>query len=74
MNITVSAVVNNLFDCIKMRENLTTDAALARYIGVSNMAISRWRKGKFPLSLRIITPLLLHYKSDNEDAILNTDK
>lgn len=60
-------LVNTLFDEIKQRNGLRSDAALARYLAtksgetVSEMAIVRWRQGKFPKGLDVLGPQILEY-------------
>lgn len=54
-------LINTLFDQIKQQQQLRSDAALARYLGVNDMAIRRWRRGEISPSLRIIGPLLVDY-------------
>lgn len=54
-------LINTLFDQIKEQNKLRSDAALARHIGVNDMAIHRWRRGEISPSLRIIGPLLVAY-------------
>lgn len=54
-------LINALFDQIKAKNNLRSDAALARHIGVNDMAIHRWRRGEISPSLRVIAPLLVIY-------------
>lgn len=63
----LSVVVNALFDEIKSRHKLNSDAALARHLStitgdkVSEMAIVRWRRGEFPKGLEVIGPQILEY-------------
>lgn len=54
-------MVNTLFDEIKRREGLKSDAALARHLGVTEMAILRWRRGEYPHGLKVIGPQLVTY-------------
>lgn len=58
---TTATLINTLFDQIKVKNNLRSDAALARHIGVNDMAIHRWRRGEISPSLRVIGPLLVDY-------------
>lgn len=61
MEATITDLINQTFDQIKQREKLRSEAALARYIGVNNMAIRRWRRGEISPSLRVLGPLLVNY-------------
>lgn len=54
-------LINTLFDQIKTKHQLASDSALARHIGVNDMAIWRWRRGEFGVSMRVIGPLLVDY-------------
>lgn len=54
-------LINTLFDQIKAKHSLSSDSALARHIGVNDMAIWRWRRGEFGVSMRVIGPLLVDY-------------
>lgn len=54
-------MVNALFDEIKRKNQLSSDAALARYLKVNEMAILRWRRGAYPKGLEIIGPQILEY-------------
>lgn len=62
-NTEARRLVNQLFDQIKVEQDLKNDSALARHIGVPDMYIYRWRKGEFAPSFRILAPLLVHYSS-----------
>lgn len=63
----LKAMVNALFDEIRHRHGLTSDAALARHLSsaagetVSEMAIWRWRKGFYPKGLDVLGPQLVEY-------------
>ena len=63
----LKVLVNTLFDEIRHRHRLTSDAALARYLSeaagekVSEMAIVRWRQGKYPKGLDVLGPHLIEY-------------
>lgn len=63
----LTELVNSLFDEIKRRHNLASDAALARHLSqvtgdtVSDMAILRWRRGEYPKGLEVIGPQILEY-------------
>lgn len=61
MEETITDLINQAFDQIKRKHNLRSDAALARHIGVNDMAIRRWRRGEISPSLRIVGPLLVDY-------------
>lgn len=61
MDATITDLINQTFDQIKEQKALRSDAALARYIGVNDMAIRRWRRGEISPSLRILGPLLVNY-------------
>jgi DNA-binding XRE family transcriptional regulator len=50
-------LINALLDEAMRRHNVETDAALARAIGVSHMAIIRWRRGEVGNSTRVLLPL-----------------
>jgi hypothetical protein len=39
--------INELLDTTKKRLELSSDAALAKFIDVAPMTIARWRKGKY---------------------------
>lgn len=60
-------LVNVLFDEMKARHGLTSDAALARHLSeisgqqVHQMAILRWRRGEFPKGLEVLGPQLIVY-------------
>lgn len=59
--LSATEMINALFDAIKIQNNLTSDSALARHMGVHDMAIWRWRRGEFGTSLKVIGPLLVDY-------------
>lgn len=61
METTITDLINQAFDRIKQDRQLRSDAALARYIGVNDMAIRRWRRGEISPSLRILGPLLVDH-------------
>lgn len=58
---TAVELINVLFDQLKERYALTSDAALARHIGVHDMNIMRWRRGEFGTSLKVLAPLLVSH-------------
>jgi hypothetical protein len=62
---TITDLINKAFDRIKSQNQLRSEAALARHIGVNDMAIRRWRRGEISPSLRIIGPLLVDYACDS---------
>ena len=53
---TIMPLINKLLDGIKQRENLHSDAALARHLQTTNMSIVRWRRGKVSPSTAILLP------------------
>jgi hypothetical protein len=63
----LQVLVNTLFDEIRNRHQLTSDAALAKYLSaaagekVSEMAIHRWRRGHYPKGLDVLGPQLIEY-------------
>lgn len=63
----LETMINALFDEIKVRHQLRSDAALARHLSatagvpVSEMAIVRWRRGEFPKGLDVLGPQLIEY-------------
>lgn len=64
MEISTRELLNQLFDTIKTKHALKSDAALARHLQVDPMSILRWRRGELPTSLQVIAPLLIiHGKS-----------
>jgi hypothetical protein len=66
VEVPITDLINKVFDQIKQRHQLRSDAALARHIGVNDMAIRRWRRGEISPSLRIVGPLLINYACDDE--------
>lgn len=64
MDTPIIDLINNAFDHIKTQNNLRSEAALARHLGVNDMAIRRWRRGEISPSLRIIGPVLIDYACD----------
>ncbi len=63
----LKVLVNTLFDEIKHRHRLKSDAALARHLShvagepVSEMAIVRWRRGEYPKALDVLGGQLVEY-------------
>ena len=68
MEVTLTDLINKAFDQIKERHALRSDAALARHIGVNDMAIRRWRQGEIGRSLRVVGPLLIDYACNDKPA------
>lgn len=64
MDTPIIDLINNAFDYIKTQNNLRSEAALARHLGVNDMAIRRWRRGEISPSLRIVGPVLIDYACD----------
>lgn len=62
-NTETTSLVNTLFDHLKAKHNLSSDSALARWMGVPDMYIWRWRRGEFGVSLKVLAPLLADYGS-----------
>lgn len=63
----LTPTINALFDEIKARHGLKSDAALARHLAaqagepVSEMAIVRWRRGEYPKALDVLGAQLVAY-------------
>lgn len=51
-------IVNRTLDQVRAEQRISSDEALARYLGVSNVAVYRWRNGVLPKAARILLPLV----------------
>lgn len=47
----------DILNTTRTRHGITSDEKLARYLGVSDQAIYRWRKGQIDKSARILVTL-----------------
>ncbi len=57
----LTALVNQTFDKARTTLDLSSDEKLARHLGVSNVAIYRWRKGELSRPAKILIPLVAQY-------------
>lgn len=57
-------LINQLLNLVRTRYGLTSDEKLAQRLGVSSMAIYRWRRGQIDKSTRVLLPLVLHHADD----------
>jgi transcriptional regulator with XRE-family HTH domain len=49
--------VVEILNTVRERQGITSDEKLARYLGVSDQAIYRWRRGQIDKSARILVTL-----------------
>ena len=56
---SLTIVVNDLLDRARKTHGCTSDERLAKELGVSDMAIYRWRRGILDKSARVLLPLAL---------------
>lgn len=49
--------IATILDTTRQRHGITSDEKLAHYLGVSDQAIYRWRRGKIDKSARILVAL-----------------
>lgn len=64
-----TVLINSLLDRIKAEQHITTETALARYLGTTQMSLIRWRKGEVaPSTIKLLPHAMTVYTSALESA------
>ena len=63
----VVSIVNRTLNMARKKFQLTSDDALSKHLGTSDLAIYRWRNGKLPKAVKILVPLIVEMSGDMQD-------